>query len=630
MNEGYLQGTNLADEFERIRFLIDPHGRVEEDRPCEGGTSMDGGMLDHLTAVLSLSGFERDVLLLCLYLELNSGVGDLLEASFGNRHPSFGVALQLFPHSHWSAASPDAPLRRWKLIEMNSGETVAGAPIRLNEFVFHALLGVRSADPRLAGHVSSLRTRPLWAGSQCEMAARLGRVWSGMVDSRLPIVQLVGTAPGEARGIAAEAARDLRFHLWQLPSGAIPTRFDEIDQLAVLLNRDAVVFGSALLIEADMPDPDESRRIGWLVDRAMLPTAIACREPIPLQATSIRLEIGRPTVEEQVGALAARMPQPLNGHAAELDRASSVFLLSSQELESVAAAITGGQGIWNACRTQSRSSMDGLAQRIEPKAHWDDLVLPDQTMRVLGEIAAQVTHRRKVYTDWGFAEREFRGQGLSALFSGPSGTGKTLAAEVLANQLEIDLYRIDLSAVVSKYIGETEKNLRRVFDAAEGSGAVLLFDEADALFGKRSDVKDSHDRYANIEVSYLLQRMEAYRGVAILTSNAKTALDPAFLRRLRFIVNFPFPDASMRELMWRRAFPDSAPTDGLDFAKLARLNVTGGNIHNIALGAAFLAAEEATAIDMTRILAAARSEVAKYDRLLNESEIAGWIGEHRR
>ncbi len=188
-------------------------------------------------------------------------------------------------------------------------------------------------------------------------------------------------------------------------------------------------------------------------------------------------------------------------------------------------------------------------------------------------IAAHVRHRATVYDAWGFAAKSPRGLGISALFAGASGTGKTMAAEVLAGELRLDLYRIDLAGVVSKYIGETEKNLRKVFDAAEDSGAILLFDEADALFGKRSEVKDSHDRYANIEVSYLLQRMEAYRGLAILTTNLKSALDPAFLRRIRFVVQFPFPDAAQRAEIWRRVFPASTPTEGLDVWKLAKLNV---------------------------------------------------------
>ena len=199
-----------------------------------------------------------------------------------------------------------------------------------------------------------------------------------------------------------------------------------------------------------------------------------------------------------------------------------------------------------------------------------------------------------------------------------------MAAEVLARELRLDLYRIDLSAVVSKYIGETEKNLRRVFDAAEQGGAILLFDEADALFGKRSEVKDSHDRYANIEVGYLLQRMEAYRGLAILTTNLKSALDPSFLRRIRFVVQFPRPDAAARREIWRRIFPDPAPVEGLDVDALARLDVTCGAIRNIALRAAFLAADAGAPIGMAHLAEAARSECAKLERPVAEAEIGGW------
>jgi SpoVK/Ycf46/Vps4 family AAA+-type ATPase len=199
-----------------------------------------------------------------------------------------------------------------------------------------------------------------------------------------------------------------------------------------------------------------------------------------------------------------------------------------------------------------------------------------------------------------------------------------MAAEVLAGDLGLDVYRIDLSAVVSKYIGETEKNLKQVFDAAEEGGVLLLFDEADALFGKRSEVKDSHDRYANIEINYLLQRMESYRGLAVLATNRKGDLDPAFLRRIRFVVNFPFPDAAQRAEIWRRIFPARTPTEGLDVSKLARLNIAGGNIRNIALNAAFLAADAGEPVRMAHLLRAARSEYAKIEKPLNEAEIGGW------
>jgi SpoVK/Ycf46/Vps4 family AAA+-type ATPase len=235
-----------------------------------------------------------------------------------------------------------------------------------------------------------------------------------------------------------------------------------------------------------------------------------------------------------------------------------------------------------------------------------------------------VRQKEKVFGDWGFGKKGSRGLGTFALFAGTSGTGKTMAAEVLANALDLDLYMIDLSQVVSKYIGETEKNLRRVFDAAESGGALLLFDEADALFGKRSEVKDSHDRYANIEISYLLQRMEAYRGLAVLTTNMKSALDPAFVRRIPFIVQFPFPDAGQRREIWEKVFPPETPTDALDYQRLARLTVTGGNIRNISLNAAFLAADTDEPVRMSHLLRAARSEYAKLEKPLTEAEIGGW------
>jgi SpoVK/Ycf46/Vps4 family AAA+-type ATPase len=206
------------------------------------------------------------------------------------------------------------------------------------------------------------------------------------------------------------------------------------------------------------------------------------------------------------------------------------------------------------------------------------------------------------------------------LFSGDSGTGKTMAAEVIANDLRLNLYRIDLSAVISKYIGETEKNLRHLFDAAENGGAILFFDEADALFGKRSEVKDSHDRYANIEINYLLQRMEAYRGLAILATNMKSALDTAFLRRLRFIVRFPFPGPAERKAIWQKVFPPDMPKKAIDYDRLARLNVTGGHIHNIAIGAAFLAARAGSPVTMALVLDAARAEFRKLERPINEAD----------
>jgi len=275
---------------------------------------------------------------------------------------------------------------------------------------------------------------------------------------------------------------------------------------------------------------------------------------------------------------------------------------------------------WNACLRLTQPKLDALAQRLEPKATWEDLVLSDESTTLLRQIVGQVRERYRVYEDWGYSRKMTRGLGINALFSGESGTGKTMAAEVLANELRLALYRIDLSAVVSKYIGQTEKNLRQLFDAAERGGAILFFDEADALFGKRSEVKDSHDRYANIEINYLLQRMEAFSGLAILATNMKTALDPAFLRRLRFVVNFQFPGPKERKLIWQKSLPAATPQEDLDYDRLARLNINGGHIHSIALNAAFLAAQSNQPVTTSLLLTAARTEMRKLEKPASESE----------
>ena len=346
--------------------------------------------------------------------------------------------------------------------------------------------------------------------------------------------------------------------------------------------------------------------------------------------------VNKPTNSEQQviwQAKLGRNVQNLNGH---LETLVSQFSMNLHTIETVATEVLGRQAfqtkqeddfqqiLWETCRVRTRPQLDDLAQFIEPMADWHELVLPKQEKQVLRDIATHLRHRTKVYESWGFARKSNRGLGICALFAGASGTGKTMAAEVLANEFRLDLFRIDLSSVVSKYIGETEKNLRRVFDAAEDTGAILLFDEADALFGKRSEVKDSHDRYANIEVSYLLQRLEIYRGLAILTTNRKSALDTAFLRRIRFIVNFPFPDAGQRAQIWANIFPAETPKGALDMQKLARLNIAGGNVKNIAMNAAFLAAEADQPVQMKHLLRATRSEYAKIEKSLTESEVRDW------
>jgi SpoVK/Ycf46/Vps4 family AAA+-type ATPase len=351
-----------------------------------------------------------------------------------------------------------------------------------------------------------------------------------------------------------------------------------------------------------------------------------------LRREDVRLGVEPPPVDERLATWQAVLPNPEPD--LEIERIAGQFALSGRGVRAVLGELAlrdpvdtadAGRILWDLCRERSRPRLEHLAERLPATTGWEDLVLPQQPKQTLREIAGHARMRHRVYGSWGFAEKSRRGLGISVLFAGPSGTGKTMAAEALAELLRLDLYRVDLSRVVSKYIGETERNLGHIFDEAESAGGVvLLFDEADALFGKRTEVRDSHDRYANLEVSYLLQRMEAFEGLAILTTNLKSSLDPAFLRRIRFVATFPFPDADARARIWRGAFPSSTPTEGLAFDKLARLSMAGGNIRNIALNAAFAAAETGGPVAMSHVLTATRTEYAKLERSLSDAEIRGW------
>jgi hypothetical protein len=280
--------------------------------------------------------------------------------------------------------------------------------------------------------------------------------------------------------------------------------------------------------------------------------------------------------------------------------------------------------LFEAARLHSGHHLSELAQKIEPRYSWEDLVLPQTPLNMLRELVSMVQTRPLVLDSWGLGRKLTASTGVSALFSGPPGTGKTLAAQIIANQLGIELYRIDLSTVVSKYVGETEKNLERIFTEASQSNAILFFDEADAIFGKRSEVKDAHDRYANIEVGYLLQRMENYNGVAVLATNLRANLDEAFTRRLQFIINFPFPDEKYRLRIWQVLMPQDLPRSGdLDLELMAkRFKLAGGNIRNIIVSAAFNAASNGEMVTMEHLMHGARREIQKMGRLVHESDYA--------
>jgi ATPase family associated with various cellular activities (AAA) len=594
--------------------------------------------LDTLCATFGLSPFERDVLLFCAGIELDSKFASLCATAHGDTtraYPTFSLALAALADPHWSALAPNAPLRRWRFIEISNGNALTTSPLRIDERILHYLTGVSHLDDRLAGLVDPVRVVDELAPSQRVLAERVMQTWSNRKKtSELPVVQLCGDEFAAKRAIAAAACALLGLNLYQISAASLPQDAREMDALIRLWQREAALSTSALLIDAhdlDNSDAAHTGAVTRLIDQLTTPVLLSARARWKnTRRLMLTLDVSKPTTDEQH----ALWQSALGAHSISLDgklnALVSQFDLSASSIRAAAMNRQSGKTppewvtLWDACRTQARPGLDDLAQRIHPVATWEQLVLPDAQRTILREITAHVRQRYQVYETWGFASKSARGLGISALFAGASGTGKTMAAEVLANELRLDSYRIDLSSVVSKYIGETEKNLRRVFDAAEEGGAILLFDEADALFGKRSEVKDSHDRYANIEISYLLQRMEEYRGLAILTTNMKEALDPAFLRRIRFIVHFPFPDLAGREEIWRGIFPAQTPTEELAIDKLARLNVAGGNIRNIALNAAFLAADANQPVRMNHMLRAARAEYAKIEKPLTDAEIGGW------
>jgi AAA+ superfamily predicted ATPase len=618
--------------------LVTHHPALESDIAFEpnllGQGEPSDTALDSICARFGLTAFERNILVLCAGAELSAKFASVCRIASREYHhpmPTFSLALAVLDEAHWSALLPSRPLRRWRLIEVGSGDSLTTSPLRIDERILHYLTGASCLDERLRGLVENVPVGGDLPPSQRAVANLIANKWP-LAEGAL--TQLCGPDPAAKRSVAATACDLLGMNLSSIPATLTPRTTSELDLFIQLWEREAALHGCVLLVENEQPeqlDPLAEAALERLLETLRSPLMVSSREHgKPGRRLVLRYEVPLATSDEQ----AALWRDALGGESTFLNGKVqglvSQFNLSSKNIV-VAALGAEGTGdtlaasLWDACRVQSRPRMDGLAERIEPVATWDDLVLPEKQRQVLRQIAVHVRHRVKVFDEWGFGSKSSRGKGLSLVFAGPSGTGKTMASEVLANELRLDLYRIDLSRVVSKYIGETEKNLSRVFDAAEEGGAILLFDEADALFGKRSDVKDSHDRYANIEVSYLLQRMEAYRGLAVLTTNRKEALDTAFLRRIRFSVEFPFPDAAHREEIWRRVFPKQTPTQDLRPDRLARLNAAGGNIHNIALGAAFLAADASEPVGMSHLLTAARHEFAKLERPLADSEVAGWI-----
>lgn len=602
--------------------------------------------LDHLEKTLGLSDFERNILLMCAGLELDAGFTELMDSISGEKsffQASFGFAMAAFPAPHWSAISPGGTLRYWRLIDVVKTQIITASPIRIDEHILHYLTGIKELNERLKELAIQVDSTEEPVASQRLIADLILKTISkNEGKDSMPVFHLTGNDRSDKMMIATCVSRELYSQLFTISAHAIPVNMKDSMELARLWSREALLNNYLLLLDCmdiDSNDKQRNQTIISFIENVQGLIILNSDQWMPqLKRDKYIFNAGKPTADEQMILWKSAIGDNLNLKSSGFEKIVSQFNLNGDTIHSIASEIFSPlaltvnddanadieKKIWKLCCRHTRPGIDELAQRIEPVATWKDIVLTDSQKMILEEISAQVKQRNKVYNKWGFNAKSSRGLGISVLFAGESGTGKTMASEVLANELQLDLYKIDLSKVVNKYIGETEKNLKKIFDAAEDGGAILLFDEADALFGKRSDVKDSHDRYSNIEVSYLLQRMESYRGLAILTTNMKNALDSAFIRRLRFIINFPFPDTMQRAEIWNRAFPDKMPKKELDIESLSKLTIAGGSIRNIALNAAFLAADEDIPVQMSHILRAAKSEYDKMEKPFNNIELKPW------
>lgn len=579
--------------------------------------------LDHLSRVFNLAPVEEDLLLFALAHRVDGGIAALCAAAVDDPRQSYVTAHLLtrcvghddpsFVTALFARLAPDAPLRRWALIEMH--ETHPLAAIALDEDVALRLAGVGSSRlPSGCTPLPQVVIEGKWQQDADQLAHGMG---GGLA--------LVGPSGSGRRALADRVAQ---------AAGLTALSFtpDLTTKGLRTLAREAWLDGLALVVDLD---PDGGQRQYAASDEASM-TARAgadgrtwAGEAAPLLGGRLIVlaedPTGLPTAMQRARVAPLSMPERQDiwhtmlpdWPSDEREAVARHFPIGPGSIAAIASGIGPDDGpgaLWRRCRERGGQGLEALTTRIVPRFGWDDLILPDQVRNELRAISDQIRNRGTVYDDWGFAQRLAAGRGITALFAGPSGVGKTMAAEVIAGELGLDLYKVDLSRLVSKYIGETEKNLRRVFDAAEETGACLFLDEADACLGKRSEVKDSHDRHANIEVSYLLQRIETYAGLCLLATNLKNNLDGAFLRRLRFVIDIPFPDLGDRMRIWQGAFPPSTPTDGLDLTALSRLDISGGSIMVIAVNAAFLAAAEAAPVRMDHIAQAARGEYRKHDR----------------
>jgi hypothetical protein len=575
-----------------------------------------------LANIFGLSGIERDLLLLCVAIELDPRLGRVLAYMADDTAatlPTAAAAAALFGRPD-SLPSSMNNLMKWRLAHHAPGDAASrvGTTWHVDEAVVLSVKSERWVEPAL-NHRASFILPEMVSPLPClhrellsQMLADVSSTGSEEVDREFEVV-LVGPEGAGRQTLAAQFAASLGSDLLSIKtpfsgSTGLPTQVAKADDL-ISAARMAHVTGAILYWrDAEAVNPQEWLEIKRLVGLRSLrgvsvapETATHSYTLLPL-STAQRLEVWTHYSDSEVPAIVRTQR------------------LTPAEIRLLARSPAGVKP-----HTALRRSMQDLMQTLPCPYTWDDLVLSPNLHQLLKDFEAQVNLRWDVYETWGFSRLTHLGQGISALFGGPSGTGKTMAAQVIARSLGMQLYRVDLAGVVNKYIGETEKRLRDVFDACERSGALLFFDEADALFGNRMQVKDSHDRFANIEIDYLLQRIEQFDGVAILATNRKNDLDTAFLRRLRFVVDFLSPEFRERRILWQKALPALAPdgeriTGTIDYDLLAdAMEINGAQIKSIALGAAFLARSANKLIGMEQIELSAHREYAKQGQLLRAS-----------
>lgn len=622
---------------------------------------MDGVRLPiiELAERFALTSREVDLLFACLAVELDrryERVYGFLHDDMSRRLASPGLAIGLYCESVDEQLSArallnaQAPLRHYRLVElMEDGAAMPwqSRSMRVDERIVSFVVGEHTIDGRIARHLTWVDGDEESRGSdvvgQSHEDAVECIVQAATAGRGRPLIYLHGDRHSSADSLVREAAARLAMRVMTIDAEALVDAATDFEQALFLSFREGILSEAGIYlrnIDRALEQPlGTSRHRGLLRCVAEMGTVVFASGdrpwcwPVPAEPVTLRIvELKADGVAEQLHAW-----RVMSGNAfsdAELHRLISLHPLpvpSIRDIWRMARVLVSGTDddarptlahVEQACRAFAGPPATSLARRIEPKHRWADLVLPHEQLEQLSAICSQAKHSSIVYGSWRFERKLSLGRGLNALFTGQPGTGKTMAAEVIAADLGVDILKIDLSQVVSKYIGETEKNLRLLFDQAGSANAILFFDEADALLGKRSDVRDAHDRYANTETAYLLQKMEEYPGITILATNLRQNMDAAFTRRMRFIVDFPFPEDEDRLRIWQSVWPEEVPIGpDVDLPLLARqFRLSGGSIRNVALAAAFLAAEQGQAVSMRHLMRATKRELQKMGRLVNEEE----------